>query len=67
MPCSPPHGRPLTDGIFRANPALDLRVVAERQDQVDGWLRQLGLDAGLTGMEDWNESYRAKTTPAARS
>ncbi|MEU6611571.1 ATP-binding protein [Streptomyces shenzhenensis] len=54
-------------GIFRANPALDLRVAAERQEQVDDWLRQLGLDAGLTGMEDLVESYRAKTTPAAWS
>ncbi|MEE4597421.1 ATP-binding protein [Streptomyces sp. DSM 41524] len=54
-------------GIFRANPALDLRVLAERQEQVDDWLRQLGLDAGLTGMEDLVESYRAKTMPAARA
>jgi hypothetical protein len=52
-------------GIFRANPALDLRVDAERQEQVDDWLRQLGLDAGLTGMEDLVESYRATTTPTA--
>ncbi|WP_159042504.1 helix-turn-helix domain-containing protein [Streptomyces sp. IGB124] len=50
-------------GIFRANPALDLRVTAERQEQVDDWLRQLGLDAGLTGMEALIEDYRAKTTP----
>ncbi|MEV5423825.1 hypothetical protein AB0K85_13700 [Streptomyces cellulosae] len=50
-------------GVFRANPSLDLRVAAERQEQVDDWLRQLGLDAGLTGMEDLVESYRAKTTP----
>ncbi|MEU6656805.1 ATP-binding protein [Streptomyces sp. NPDC046900] len=54
-----------TGGIFRANPALDLRVVAERQEQVDDWLRQLGLDAGLTGMEALLEHYRATTTPTA--
>jgi hypothetical protein len=54
-----------TGGIFRANPALDLRVAAERQEQVDDWLRQLGLDAGLTGMEALLEHYRATTTPAA--
>ncbi|MFB6528978.1 helix-turn-helix domain-containing protein [Streptomyces sp. NPDC056399] len=47
-------------GVFRANPALDLRVAAERQEQVDDWLRQLGLDAGLTGMEALVEEYRAK-------
>ena len=52
-------------GVFRANPSLDLRVAAERQEQVDDWLRQLGLDAGLTGMEGLIESYRAKTTPRA--
>ncbi|SEE45229.1 hypothetical protein SAMN05216483_6262 [Streptomyces sp. 2131.1] len=26
---------------------------------MDDWLRQLGLDAGLTGMESLVESYRA--------
>ncbi|MEV6408649.1 ATP-binding protein [Streptomyces bobili] len=52
-------------GIFRANPALDLRVAAERQEQVDDWLRQLGLDAGLTGMEALVERYRATTTTPA--
>ncbi|MFE1579322.1 AlbA family DNA-binding domain-containing protein [Streptomyces fradiae] len=46
-------------GVFRANPALDLRDIADRQEQVDDWLRQLGLDAGLTGMEALVESYRA--------
>lgn len=50
-------------GIFRANPALDLRVDAERREQVDDWLRQLGLDAGLTGMEALVERYRATTRP----
>ncbi|MFE4577436.1 AlbA family DNA-binding domain-containing protein [Streptomyces chartreusis] len=47
-------------GIFRANPALDLRLADERQEQVDDWLRQLGLDAGLTGMEALLERYRAE-------
>ncbi|MFF1405119.1 helix-turn-helix domain-containing protein [Streptomyces sp. NPDC058294] len=46
-------------GVFRANPALDLRDAADRQEQVDDWLRQLGLDAGLTGMENLVEQYRA--------
>ncbi|AGF59708.1 hypothetical protein SHJGH_0042 [Streptomyces hygroscopicus subsp. jinggangensis TL01] len=50
-------------GVFRANPALDLRDTADRQEQVDDWLRQLGLDAGLTGMENRVEQYRT----AARS
>ncbi|MFJ3861649.1 helix-turn-helix domain-containing protein [Streptomyces sp. NPDC090085] len=52
-------------GTFRANPALDLRVPAERQEQVDDWLRQLGLDAGLSGMETLVERYRATTPPPA--
>nr|WP_168723195.1 ATP-binding protein [Streptomyces sp. SAT1] len=47
-------------GVFRANPALDLRDAADRQEQVDDWLRQLGLDAGLTGMENMVERYRAR-------
>lgn len=50
-------------GVFRANPALDLRDIADRQEQVDDWIRQLGLDAGLTGMEALVEGYRASTRP----
>jgi hypothetical protein len=50
-------------GVFRANPALDLHDIADRQEQVDDWIRQLGLDAGLTGMEALVESYRASTRP----
>ncbi|KIF67345.1 hypothetical protein HY68_35845 [Streptomyces sp. AcH 505] len=46
-------------GVFRSNPALNLRSVTDRQEQVDDWLRQLGLDAGLTGMESVVGSYRA--------
>ncbi|MBK3561255.1 ATP-binding protein [Streptomyces sp. MBT56] len=46
-------------GVFRANPALDLRDIADRQEQVDDWVRQLGLDAGLTGMEALVKSYRS--------
>ncbi|MFF7852125.1 hypothetical protein ACFZDF_31715 [Streptomyces sp. NPDC007910] len=46
-------------GVFRANPALNLRSFTDRQEQVDDWLRQLGLDAGLTGMESLVERYRA--------
>ncbi|MFF8505814.1 helix-turn-helix domain-containing protein [Streptomyces anulatus] len=54
-------------GTFRANPALDLRVAAEREEQVDDWIRQLGLDAGLTGMEALVGRYRTQSTPTARS
>ncbi|MFI9060177.1 ATP-binding protein (plasmid) [Streptomyces anulatus] len=46
-------------GIFRSNPALNLRSDTDRQEQVDDWLRQLGLDAGLTGMESVVEGHRA--------
>lgn len=34
-----------------ADPALDLRHPPERHEQVDSWLLQVGLDAGLLGME----------------
>ncbi|WP_371476350.1 helix-turn-helix domain-containing protein [Kitasatospora sp. NBC_00315] len=51
-------------GTFRANPALDLRVEQERQEQVHDWLRQLGLDAGLAGMEALVERYRASAAGA---
>ncbi|MGW4186238.1 AlbA family DNA-binding domain-containing protein [Streptomyces albidoflavus] len=49
-------------GVFRANPALNLRSDTDRQEQVDDWLRQLGLDAGLIGMESLVKSYRATTS-----
>jgi hypothetical protein len=34
-----------------ANPSLDLANPAERRTQLDDWLQQIGLDAGLRGME----------------
>ncbi|WP_261709318.1 IS256 family transposase [Streptomyces rhizosphaerihabitans] len=46
-------------GIFIANPALDLRVESERREQVDNWMQQLGLDAGLIGMEALIDRIRA--------
>lgn len=50
-------------GIFMANPALDLRVESERREQVDNWMHQLGLDAGLMGMEALIDRIRA-TAPS---
>ncbi len=58
-----PDAGPSSGGVFRANPALNLRNDTDRQEQVDDWLRQLGLDAGLTGMEGLVESYRASPRP----
>ncbi|MEU3226814.1 ATP-binding protein [Streptomyces sp. NPDC006976] len=55
-----PDAGPSAGGVFRANPALDLRDIADRREQVDDWIRQLGLDAGLTGMEALVEGYRAR-------
>ncbi|MGA5895096.1 helix-turn-helix domain-containing protein [Streptomyces venetus] len=46
-------------GIFIANPALDLRMESERREQVDNWMQQLGLDAGLIGMEELIDRVRA--------
>ena len=34
-----------------ANPSLDLHDPDERSTQVDRWLRQIALDAGLRGMD----------------
>lgn len=34
-----------------SDPTLDLSDTAERVEQVDSWLRQIALDAGLRGME----------------
>jgi hypothetical protein len=34
-----------------SNPEYDLRESRDRRDQVDDWLAQIGLDAGLQGME----------------
>jgi hypothetical protein len=45
------------------NPTLDLADPGERQVQLDDWLQQIGLDAGLTGMENLLAVYHehAKT------
>ena len=34
-----------------ADPAIDLADPGERRAQVDRWLEQIALDAGLTGMQ----------------
>ncbi|MFL0028387.1 helix-turn-helix domain-containing protein [Streptomyces sp. NBUL23] len=52
-------------GVFRANPSLNLRDVNERQEQVDDWLRQLGLDAGLSGMESLVVAHREAVRKSA--
>jgi hypothetical protein len=40
-----------------ANPGLDLANPAERQTQLDDWLQQIALDAGLRGMESLLATY----------
>jgi hypothetical protein len=40
-----------------ANPGLDLANPAERQAQLDDWLQQIALDAGLRGMESLLTAY----------
>lgn len=40
-----------------ANPGLDLSDPAERQSQLDDWLQQIALDAGLRGMENLLAAY----------
>ncbi|MGA5732037.1 hypothetical protein ACPCI1_25760 [Streptomyces seoulensis] len=51
-------------GIFLSDPAPNLRDGDELQEQVDDWLCQLGLDAGLTGMEALAERFRAAEAAA---
>lgn len=43
-----------------ADPALDLSDPAERAEQVDRWLNQIGSDAGLLGMEKLVEKMRGR-------
>ena len=43
-----------------ADPALDLSDPAERVEQVDRWLGQIGSDAGLPGMEDLVAKMRGR-------
>ena len=43
-----------------ADPALDLSNPAERGEQVDRWLSQMGSDAGLLGMEDLVTQMRSQ-------
>jgi hypothetical protein len=39
------------------NPTLDLADPGERRIQLDDWLQQIGLDAGLSGMESLLATY----------
>jgi Helix-turn-helix domain len=71
-PCRCPSGSvtPVEDAgtSHRANliadPALDLRDTSERQEQVNSWLLQAGLDAGLLGMERLLGEYQASREPS---
>lgn len=45
-----------------ADPSIDLSSPSERRKQVDAWLIQIALDAGLRGMERVLEVYHASTT-----
>lgn len=48
----PSHGANLL-----ANPTLDLAAAGDRQAQLDDWLQQIALDAGLSGMENLLDAY----------
>ena len=41
-----------------ADPALDLADQGDRREQIEAWLVQLGMDAGLLGMEQVLEGFR---------
>lgn len=56
-----PDAGPSHGGHVLANPALDLSDIDDRREQIQAWLVQLALDAGLLGMEqllDSLTSYR---------
>jgi hypothetical protein len=44
---------------MQADPVLDLSDRADRAEQVDRWLTQIGADAGLVGMERLINEMRA--------
>jgi len=48
----PSHGANLL-----ANPTLDLADPGDRRTQLDDWLQQIALDAGLSGMENLLAAY----------
>lgn len=48
----PSHGANLL-----ANPTLDLADPGDRRAQLDDWLQQIALDAGLSGMESLLAAY----------
>jgi len=64
----PPQLYPIRDGgvshgaHMLADPALDLSDPAERSQQVDRWLNQMGADAGLLGMEQLVAQMRHQAT-----
>jgi hypothetical protein len=43
-----------------ADPALDLSDDRERSEQVDSWMQQIALDAGLTGMQGLLSEYHRR-------
>lgn len=44
-----------------ADPSIDLRDPYERQTQIDNWLQQIALDAGILGMEELLEEYVSRS------
>jgi hypothetical protein len=52
-----PGAGPSRGATLLTNPTLDLTERGERQTQLDAWLQQIGLDAGLSGMESLLVAY----------
>jgi hypothetical protein len=62
---SPIRGGGVSHGAHMlADPALDLSNPAERGEQVDRWLNQMGSDAGLFGMEQLVAKMREQRVSA---
>lgn len=52
-----PEAGPSRGASLLADPSFDLRSAAERHSQIDNWMVQLVLDAGLTGAEKFLTRY----------
>jgi hypothetical protein len=46
-----PDAGPSRGANLLADPSLDLRLLSEREEQIDSWMLQIGMDAGLAGTE----------------
>lgn len=58
-----PGAGPSRGANLLTNPTLDLAKPQDRKIQLDDWLQQIALDAGLSGMESLLAAYHQKHSP----